>query len=417
MKREFILYLLLLSITSLAQKPIIAIVEPQIIGETEIEKKIIIGELSNAIDKYTGYETVTRSKEDINLIIKEKRFRDVGMVNIEQCNELGQVLGVDYICVSSLTKSKDFFYFEAYLLHLESGKKCCPVSKFGEIVENETFAGKLYSVCQAAAKELAEKISPISQDYIIGNEFDNEEDGQNIVVKYQNFTENINGVSFTMVYVEGGTFIMGCRYEQDSDCYDNEKPAHSVTLSDYYIGETEVTQGLWHAVMGNNPSSFIKGDNYPVEFVSWNDAMEFCTRLSDLTGRTYTLPTEAQWEYAARGGNKSREYIFSGGENLDNFGWYENNSDATTHPVKSKQSNELGLYDMSGNVDEWCKDWYDSYSLYSQMNTAEPSSDPKRIFRGGSWEDWGKDCRVASRRGIKPVWYSPTLGFRIVLLP
>ena len=167
-------------------------------------------------------------------------------------------------------------------------------------------------------------------------------------VAYKNKTFTVNGVSFNLVYVAGGTFQMGSNVGD----YD-EKPVHSVTLSDYYIGQTEVTQELWQAVMGSNPSDF-KGAKNPVNNVSWNDCQEFIIKLNRLTGGRFRLPTEAEWEYAARGGNKSRGYIFSGSDYLGSVAWYEDNSGDEVHPIGSKSANELGLYDMSGNVFEWC---------------------------------------------------------------
>ncbi|MBQ8608093.1 MAG: SUMF1/EgtB/PvdO family nonheme iron enzyme, partial [Bacteroidaceae bacterium] len=180
----------------------------------------------------------------------------------------------------------------------------------------------------------------------------------------QTFT--VNGVSFTMVRVEGGTFRMGATSEQVNP-YNDEKPVHSVTLSSYSIGQTEVTQALWKAVMGSNPSRF-RGDNLPVERVSWNDCRTFIRKLNALTGRTFRLPTEAEWEFAARGGNQSQGYQYSGSNNLGSVAWYDSNSGDKTHPVATKSANELGLYDMSGNVWEWCQDWYGSYSSSSQTN-------------------------------------------------
>ncbi len=207
--------------------------------------------------------------------------------------------------------------------------------------------------------------------------------------KEQTFT--VNGVSFTMVPVEGGTFIMG-----SNDGKDDEKPVHSVTLSDYMIGETEVTQALWTAVMGNNPS-YHKGDNLPVEQVSWIDCQEFIRKLNSITGQRFRLPTEAEWEYAARGGSKSRGYKYSGSENPDGVAWYYYNSGDETHNVKTKASNELGLYDMNGNVWEWCLDWYGSYPSGSVTNPSGPSSGFYRVLRGGSYCSDADFSRAALR--------------------
>lgn len=166
-------------------------------------------------------------------------------------------------------------------------------------------------------------------------------------------TYTINSVSFTMKYVEGGTFRMGATSEQGRDAKRDENPVHSVMVSDFCMGETEVTQALWKVVMGSNPSHH-EGDSLPVESVSWDDCQEFIRKLNQLTGKTFRLPTEAEWEYAARGGNKSCRYKYAGGSTIDNVVWYDENSGNTTHPVNGRQANELGLYDMSGNVYEWC---------------------------------------------------------------
>lgn len=220
----------------------------------------------------------------------------------------------------------------------------------------------------------------------------------------------VEGVSFKMIKVEGGTFLMG-----SENWYDSEKPVHSVTLSGYYVGETEVTQALWQAVMGSNPSKF-KGDNLPVEKVSWNDCQEFISKLNQKTGRRFALPTEAQWEFAARGGNKSQGYEYSGSNNIDDVAWYMDNSSEQTHPVGTKMANELGLYDMSGNVWEWCSDWYGDYSSSSQTDPVGPSTGSYRVLRGGSLNSYADYCRSANRFYHYPDFRSYDFGFRLVLL-
>ena len=235
----------------------------------------------------------------------------------------------------------------------------------------------------------------------------------------QSFT--VNGVSFTMIAVEGGIFKMGAQSSDssgdnyDSDASSSESPVHSVTLSSYYyIGETEVTQELWQAVMGTTPS-YSKGNKKPVEYVSWNDCQEFITKLNNLTGKNFRLPTEAEWEYAARGGNKSKGYKYSGSNTIDNVAWYTDNSSSQTHDVKTKQANELGIYDMSGNVYEWCQDWYGSYSSGSQTNPTGPASGYYRVLRGGGWDDFARDCRVSIRYYNNPDHRSSHYGLRLAL--
>lgn len=215
-----------------------------------------------------------------------------------------------------------------------------------------------------------------------------------------------------MVRVEGGTFTMGATPEQGNDANGNEKPAHQVTLSDYYIGRYEVTQKEWQAVMGNNPSNF-KGDNLPIERVSWNECYEFIKKLNQLTGLQFRLPTEAEWEYAARGGKSSRGFKYSGSDNIGDVAWYTDNSGGKTHQVGTKEPNELGIYDMSGNVWEWCSDRFGSYSSSSQTNPIGPSSGSNRVYRGGSWDGSARNCRVSSRDDIIPGSRDSSLGFRL----
>ena len=223
----------------------------------------------------------------------------------------------------------------------------------------------------------------------------------------------VNGVIFNMIKVDGGTFTMGATSEQKNPD-DDEKPTHQVTLSSYYIGETEVTQALWTAVMGDNPSWF-KGDNLPVEQVSWEDCQTFIGKLNGLTGKRFRLPTEAEWEYAARGGNRSNHTQYSGGSMIYDVAWCRVNSGSKTHSVKKKKPNELGLYDMSGNVLEWCQDRYGSYGSNAQTNPTGPGSGSDRVIRGGSWfnDDWF--CRSPDRYGNSPGNRHNILGLRLAL--
>ncbi|MBW7872831.1 MAG: formylglycine-generating enzyme family protein [Ignavibacteria bacterium] len=233
-----------------------------------------------------------------------------------------------------------------------------------------------------------------------------------------------------LVFVQGGTFTMGCTSEQGNDCYSDEKPSHQVTLSDFYIGKYEVTQELWESVMGSNPSYF-KGSKRPVESVSWYEAVEFCNRLSDKEGlqraysgsganitcdfnaNGYRLPTEAEWEYAARGGKQTKNYKYSGSDNTGAVAWYDGNSGDKTHAVGLKQPNEIGIYDMSGNVWEWCWDWYGDYTSPSQTNPKGPSSGEYRVLRGGGWIIYARYCRVALRVSGMPDGRSSSNGFRL----
>jgi formylglycine-generating enzyme required for sulfatase activity len=228
-----------------------------------------------------------------------------------------------------------------------------------------------------------------------------------------------------MVFVQGGTFTMGCTSEQGKDCEDDEKPAHQVTVSSFYIGKYEVTQRLWKVFMGTTVQQqrdkadtswpiWGEGDDYPMYYVSWDEALDFINRLNAATGKKYRLLTEAEWEFAARGGNKSNGFKYSGSNTLDNVAWYDDNSGNNTHPVGSKSPNELGIYDMSGNVWEWCNDWYDAnyYRNSIQINPQGPSSGSYRVLRGGSWRSFARNCRSANRDCLSPG-FRYDYGFRL----
>lgn len=265
------------------------------------------------------------------------------------------------------------------------------------------------------------------------------------------FTETVNGVSFKMIYVEGGTFTMGASPEQHKylqknwyskkgkgdiiynmyggdEIFDNEYPAHKVALDSYFIGETEVSQELWDAVMDVKSSNYFNDENgsyklnngkkYPMHSISWYDAQEFCEKLSQITGRKYCLPTEAQWEYAARGGKYSKKYVFSG--NDFNFGNWQ--SGFGTHYVKSSKANELGIYNMNGNVGEWCYDWYGAYSATLQKNPTGPSFGEEKVYRGIFWNitaaaDSEIFYRISCRYSCPPSADYKNNGFRIALIP
>jgi len=218
-----------------------------------------------------------------------------------------------------------------------------------------------------------------------------------------------------MILVQGGTYQMGSN-EGESD----EQPVHSVSLRDFYIGKTEVTQKLWLIVMGNNPSGVKDCDNCPVENVSWNDVQDFIQKLNQKTGKTYRLPTEAEWEYAARGGNKSGGYTYSGSNAIGDVAWYRENSGAKIYAVGQKQPNELGIFDMTGNIEEWCSDWYGSeyYANCPASNPKGPSSGVRRVVRGGHWSSFASDCRSADRYSSTPDYrYNSYFGFRLVVVP
>ena len=235
-------------------------------------------------------------------------------------------------------------------------------------------------------------------------------------------TFTVSGVSFKMKKVKAGTFQMGSETGEG-----NEKPVHTVTLTkDYYMGETEVTQALWYVVMGEFPknsdgknywSTYGRGygEHYPAYYISYEDCQSFLTKLNQLTGKTFRLPTEAEWEFAARGGNDSKGYTYAGSNTIGEVAWYNENSSSATHPVAQKKANELGLYDMSGNVSEWCADWYGEYFFMSQTDPTGASSGTNRVLRGGSWSYDATYCRVARRGNLTPTTRGNYSGFRLAL--
>lgn len=231
---------------------------------------------------------------------------------------------------------------------------------------------------------------------------------------FKDQTINVKGLSIVMVAVQGGTFTMGATYEQIGDTYEDEEPAHKVTVDDFYMGKFEVTQALWVAVMGDNPS-FFRLDNGPVECVSWNDCQLFIQKLNQLTGRKFRLPTEAEWEYAARGGNRSREYKYSGSFDVEKVGWCGLDWDSGTRAVGTKAPNELGLYDMSGNIYEWCSDWFARYRPEDQVNPKGAPSGTNKVLRGGSWFVESRYARVSNRSGSEPDARFIHIGLRLAM--
>jgi formylglycine-generating enzyme required for sulfatase activity len=225
-----------------------------------------------------------------------------------------------------------------------------------------------------------------------------------------------------MVLVKGGTFTMGCTPEQKRDCWPNEEPAFEVTLSDFYIGKYEITQKQWREIMGSNPRYlyFTRCDDCPVESVSWEDAQEFIGKLNQKTGKNYRLPTEAEWEFTARGGKSAASppaNRFSGSDRIRDVAHYYDNSRNKTNKVGSLQPNELGIYDMSGNVSEWCSDWYASYKNSAKTNPQGPASGTQRVVRGGSWGNDSRSCRVTYRENRNPKESYSRIGFRLALTP
>ena len=319
-----------------------------------------------------------------------------------------RIFTISVVMILALTLSAQSNYSPCYTNNMSKGNTAFSQGKYSEARTyyvnakqcaggNPTEAQKKINQCNAKLTQSSAPTSRTDQTY------------------------TVNGVSFKMVYVQGGTFTMGCTSEQGGDCEDDEKPIHSVTLSDFCIGETEVMQALWESVMGTtvreqrdkaeDPSWSIPGEgaSYPMYYVSWDEAVEFCNKLNEKlrrqlpSGYRFALPTEAQWEYAARGGNKSRHYKYAGSDNINEVAWYTSTTnDSGTKPVKTKQPNELGLYDMSGNVWEWCSDWEGNYSSPAQSDPKGPSPSLFRVIRGGSWYNDARSCRVSYRYCFDP---------------
>ncbi len=363
-------------------------------------KLMLRSNLSAAVTKTPGYEGYDRV--DVASIMGEQNFQRTGMVSDAQIKRLGEMTGASYILVAEAAKLDEYHLFiTAKILEVESAKLERTTN-----VQSGVTVEEFEKACRQLASALFK--SGGGMPYVAR---------ESIEVPGEDFIETVYGINMKMVYVEGGDFLMGGTSEQGGDIDNDEKAVRRVSVDSYYIGAFEVTQGQWEKVMGTNPSNFRKGADYPVERVSWEDAQAFCQELSRKTGKTYCLPTEAQWEYAARGGHKNEGTKYSGSWSIDAVAWYSGNSGQSTHPVGTKRPNVLGLYDMSGNVWEWCSDWYGDYRTYDTRNPTGASSGTYRVTRGGSWSVNARDCRVSYRSSGTPDYRGSRIGFRVVLLP
>lgn len=284
------------------------------------------------------------------------------------------------------------------------------------IEDEQVFRLKVDSYFKYSIKELIDvcKDTIRQRNLELVNSLNNKNSVHNDRSSIESF--NIRGVPFNMIYVEGGTFLMGATEEQEGSANYKEQPVHPVTVSDYYIGQTQVTQALWEAVMGSNPSANRGNSQRPVEYITWYDCQDFVNKLSELTGKKFRIPTEAEWEYAARGGKFTHGYKYSGSNITDEVAWHETNSDGKTQPVASKMPNELGLYDMSGNVWEWCNDFYAPYPSEALVNPQGPETGESKVMRGGSYFssiDYGR----VSNRFTPPLLFfkAHPLGMRLAL--
>ena len=361
------------------------------VTESDVEdaiKKIVQSKIISTLTHSSQYRVLERNSEFLKQIENDMDYGTSGKVKDSQIAAIGLGLGAQFVLVVDITEFVSELYIAARLVNTTSGE----ITSTSEELITDPSSAKLMSAAEKVGNGvIGQGGSSASRQ---GN------NGYSSSANVETFT--VNGVTFEMVKVDGGTFSMGS-YAGNS----NEQPVHSETVGTFYIGKTEVTQKLWAAVMGTNPSKF-RGENLPVEMVSWFDCQEFVDRLSRITGRIFRLPTEAEWEYAARGGNKSRNYTYSGSNDLYRVAWYTENSGRMTHPVGQKLDNELGIYDMSGNVWEWCSDNYsDNYS--------SPSNSSCRVLRGGSWYYAPACCRVAGRDYNSPGNRFDSSGLRLAL--
>ena len=425
MRKLLILLLSALSVAIFAQEKQVAILEPIAMTKevSTMHRSMVRGEMVKAISRQSGYAAFTRT--DIDQIMSEQNFQQSGMVDDATRKRIGAMQGVDYVCVTKITKEGNNYYLEANLVNIETGKISNPATQYGEL-EGGSLSNML-AACEKLAAELVGGKMPTRTTTTITYSQTGYA-SQPAPAANQDFTETAWGVNMKMIWVEGGDFLMGCTSEQGGDCSSDEQNVRRVTVDGFYIGMLEVTQSQWEKVVGTSiyqqkskadaSSTYGVGPDYPMYYVSWDEAMEFCRLLSNKTGRTYTLPTEAQWEYAARGGNKNEGAKYAGSNMIDAVAWYTDNSGRSTHIVGSKRANALGIYDMSGNVWEWCKDWYaDSYVSYDTNNPIGPSSGSYRVCRGGSWYNSASYCRVAYRGYDSPDNHDYDCGFRVVCLP
>ncbi len=425
MKKLLIILLSAFTMTIIAEEAQIALLQPLTVpGSTAcnaMEVSMVRGELRKALGWQSNFQVLTRM--DIDAMLNEMGFQQSGMVDDAQRKKIGVMTSAQYICISSITKYGTQLYIEAYLVNVETGQMTNPATQYVN-VKNEDYS-TLPIACGQLAKEMLGEIS----GSLVKSHIENSGIFPRQPVNYD-FTEDAWGINMKMIWVEGGEFMMGCTSEQGDDCWSNEKNVCHVKMDGFYIGMLEVTQSQWEKVMGtsiyqqsskavdaNNKNTNGVGVDYPMYFISWEEATEFCSILSNKTGKTYTLPTEAQWEYAARGGDKSTRTKYSGSNLPDEVAWTRENSNHSAHQCGTKKMNELGIYDMSGNVREWCKDWYSYDNCYNVNNPIDPSYD-ERVHRGGSWYSGATCCcRVSERLGDSPSSRRNFIGFRVVLLP
>lgn len=379
-------------------------------------KKVINSKLVSSITRSQSFAVVERNAAFLAELDKEIEKSLSGDVRDDQIARIGQQFGVKYVLVADISEVFEELFVSARMIDVETAQivNAAEASAYVESMDGLT--------------RLAENIiSGLMEGARIANGGQSSSSGRTGIQSGRDFVETAAGLNMKMVWVEGGEFLMGGTSEQGSEANDNEQVIRRVKLNSYYIGECEITQEQWAKVMGTSiqqqaskagGSTYGVGPDYPMYYVSWEEAQAFCQELSRMTGRTYCLPTEAQWEYAARGGKNADGSKYSGSWSIDAVAWYNGNSGSGAHPVKNKRPNSLGLYDMSGNVWEWCSDWYSSnYNMNDTNNPTGPSSGSSRVRRGGSWSFFAQYCRVSKRDGNGPGNRNYYYGFRVVALP
>jgi len=408
MKISTILFAVLFSASAFAQSvglPKIAVYVTGDLGESE--KRALGTEMLSALVKSGRYVAVERSAAFVAEIEKEHVTQRSGAIDDSQISALGKQFGARYICAADVAAAFGSHQMSARVLDVETA----------EVVLIGKAAGTLNSM------KALESISAAVVDNMFASDKTSKpaavatpakaRDAKSASPLSAGFKEKTVGLE--MSPVQGGTFRMGCTSEQGNECSSNERPVRGVTVGDFYIGKYEVTRKQWVNVMGKS-TAHKTSDNKPIVNVSWTEVQEFISTLNQMTGKRYRLPTEAEWEYAARGGSRSKGYMFSGSNDLYDVAWNRGNC-VFLQSVGGKKSNELGLYDMSGNAAEWVGDWFGPYSSTDEVNPVGHNIGSGRVNRGGCVTSDAKEHRVSNRENLAPDTKNGCLGFRLALDP
>ena len=444
MKRAVITLLSLCVLAAAQDKPTIAVYVAS--HEDPNMSKALATRIMNAIVNSGRFQAVERSEEFLKQIAAEQSKQHSGAIDNDQIMKAGREFGVDFVCIAEITPALGSNMVSARVVDVESsevvamGDAESQLRTFADLAEaskrivsvmlkedikferaqKSRPAQPVHEAKPAQPVDEAKPAQPVHEAKPVQPAADTatvqHARGESPVAQgTENFDFRDDAAGMDMVFVQGGTFWMGCTSEQGGGCHADENPAHSVTVGDFYIGRHEVTQKLWKNVMGGNPSYFTGDENLPVEMVSWNDVQEFIRALSAKTGMAYRLPAEAEWEYAARGGAVSKAYTYSGAGNAGDAAWYKDNSDGRPHQVGTRLPNELGIYDMSGNVWEWVGDWYGAYGSGAQKDPKGPRTGSYRVLRGGSWFSDARYSRISYRNTYAPEIRGTNLGFRLAI--